>query len=390
MTQMVVIGQWLILAVLVVIAVSAAAALGWLIGHKPDPDGPTRDFEDDSEGSATSGANAAREGSDGPTTPVAKKRRGRNAPSEPSFDPVTTPTATSQDDVAVPEGVGWSPPDLPEEYAATVINVAPINAGVQEARSAMTPVRPEDMPPAVRVERAPTAPSVVPPPRPRNAPVPPRPTSPHRVPTSGPSLSFASADPGYDAMANMMSPEPISATSINELTAIRDRFDPISAVPLETHGPDSGPDELGHEEWVSADLSNQELVIEELGTAALVTEELGTEELGTEQRETAEPAGVEVTTDEFDGLSLDELRNRLAHAQVQIGRIEAGAVSAWDRTVPALEDRIADLQRLNAQLQAKLNQLQQAKGSTSGTSDQHRKPADRRDQRVSSGVDGRS
>lgn len=340
--------QWLMLAVLVLVAVAAAGALGWLIGHRPETDGPGQDSADDSGRGPGDETDPERSGGR-PRKGSRKRKAGGSALiATPTFAPVTTPTASSQQDGSLPDG-NWSPPSLPEEYAATVINVAPINEGVMLARTAPTPVRPEDMEPAVRVPRAA---SQVPPPAPAY-PTPPHPAGPRRVPAPATAPSHGSADPRVATSADQVSANPISATSINELRAISAVPDPISpdAMSAAAGSPDATTDDWGWTEPTSA---------------------------------TRMP-----NTDEFDHLTPEELRERLTRAQVEMGRIEAVATAAWDRTVPALEDQITDLQLANARLEARLSAMQQARGGEPEPSGQRRKPANKRGQQLSS-VDGRS
>lgn len=399
--------QWLMLGVLVLVALSAAGALGWLIGHKPEGDRETKDFDDAPDHAGADGEDKAEVPAERRRRTGAKKRKARGSAliAEPTFAPVTSP-ATSSDEVVVPAGVDWNPPALPEEYAATVINVEPINAGVLQARSAPTPVRPEDMPPAVRVRRPPTPPSVVPPPR-QSRPVPPYPTSPHRGTDSAPSLSYASADPGYLAVS--MSPDQITATSINEFPAITDspgavspsqygadQFDgdqiDVDQYQVDQYQVDQfdGDQSDGDQSYVDQYQVDQ-YQVDQTDDDQLEVDQIEFDQASSDAWPAAEGTGqAQAGGAGFEGLSPDELREELARAQIEMGRIEATATAAWDRTVPVLEDRISDLQLANAELEARVVELQRVLGGQAGGAEPRGRRANERSKRVSSGADRRS
>lgn len=300
---MLLINQWVMLTVLVLIAVAAAGALGWIIGHPPrDGNEEVEDFQDDDADSATPKKSSSRRNSGSKKGATGTKRKSGSALiANPTFAPVTTPTATSGE-VEIPDGVQWSPPALPEEYAATVINVEPINAGVIKARSAPTPVRPDEMAPAIRVERPKDAsePFQQPSPTGHGLTNPTR-RAPSSPPASGPSPTLAPASPPSPARQRR-----------------RGQLDPT-----------------------------------------------------------------------LDDLTPEELRDQLTRAEVEMGRIEANALAAWDRTVPALQDRIAQLQEDNAQLAAQVSELRTLTSNQSEGPPQRRRSGRTREQRLA-GSDGRS
>lgn len=73
----------------------------------------------------------------------------------------------------------------------------------------------------------------------------------------------------------------------------------------------------------------------------------------------AAPAADETATS-GDRSVEDELRERLAHLEMEFSRLETGAVTAWDRTMPALQQHIETLETDLANAERELRRTQQA------------------------------
>ncbi len=79
---------------------------------------------------------------------------------------------------------------------------------------------------------------------------------------------------------------------------------------------------------------------------------------------------------------VQELRRQLRAKDVEIGRIEAGVLASWDRTVPQLEVRLADLITANDALQRSLREAQEHSDADALTADHLRDLVADRDARL--------
>lgn len=78
--------------------------------------------------------------------------------------------------------------------------------------------------------------------------------------------------------------------------------------------------------------------------------------------ESASPEPPMPSVDAATQAQLEDLREVLRWREIEFSRLEAGAVTAWDRTMPALQGRIAELETELAELKAANAGLTEALG----------------------------
>lgn len=76
------------------------------------------------------------------------------------------------------------------------------------------------------------------------------------------------------------------------------------------------------------------------------------------------------------------LRSELRVKELELGRLEAGALSAWDRTVPRLEARISDLLDENVSLRRQIRDAEEHSGADARTVERLRSLVAERDSRL--------
>lgn len=79
---------------------------------------------------------------------------------------------------------------------------------------------------------------------------------------------------------------------------------------------------------------------------------------------------------------VQELRRELRAKDLELGRLEAGALSAWDRTVPQLENQLTDLIAENDSLQRKIREAQEHSAADALTAEHLRDLVADRDARL--------
>ncbi len=79
---------------------------------------------------------------------------------------------------------------------------------------------------------------------------------------------------------------------------------------------------------------------------------------------------------------VQELRRELRIKELELGKLEAGALSAWDRTVPRLEAEIIDLQDENAALRRTIRDAQEHSDADAHTVERLRASIAERDARL--------
>jgi septal ring factor EnvC (AmiA/AmiB activator) len=79
---------------------------------------------------------------------------------------------------------------------------------------------------------------------------------------------------------------------------------------------------------------------------------------------------------------VQELRRELRLKELELGKLEAGALSAWDRTVPHLEAQIIDLQEENAALRRTIREAEEHSDADAQTVERLRASIAERDARL--------
>ena len=79
---------------------------------------------------------------------------------------------------------------------------------------------------------------------------------------------------------------------------------------------------------------------------------------------------------------VQELRRELRAKELELGKLEAGALSAWDRTVPALEVQISDLLDENASLRRQIREGEESSAADATTVQRLRSLVAERDSRL--------
>ena len=79
---------------------------------------------------------------------------------------------------------------------------------------------------------------------------------------------------------------------------------------------------------------------------------------------------------------VQELRREVRAKELELGKLEAGALSAWDRTVPRLESQIVELQDENAALRRQLRDAEEHSDADAQTVERLRTSVAERDARL--------